>query len=88
MVNQIVNNFSFKIEENGCTDKTIQSTYLKSPLLKDKIHVCIFGQAHEIWLVIDKCVYASLHAHADVPSGTRSRPIIYASCEGSGETAH
>ena len=57
-------------------------------MFKDKIHVRVFGPAHEIWLFIDKCVNASLHAHAYVPSGTRSGPIIYASSEGSGETAH
>ena len=55
MVNQVVNNFSFKKDKNGCTDKTIQGTYLKSPLfvpglLRDRIHVDIFGPAHEMWL--------------------------------------
>ena len=63
-------------------------TSLCTRMLKDKIHVHVFGPAHAIWLLIDKCVNASLHAHAYVPSGTRSRLIIYASSEGSSETAH
>ena len=66
-------------------------TSLCTWMLKDKIHVLrIFGPADEIWFLIDKCVKfnASLHALAYVPSETRSRYIIYASSEGSGETAH
>ena len=62
-------------------------TFLCTGMLKDKLHV-VFGPAHEIWFLIDKCVNASLHALAYVPIETRSRPIIYASSEGSGETAH
>ena len=51
-------------------------TYLCTGMLKDKIHVHvrIFGPAHEIWLLIDICTNASLHAHAYVSSGTRNRP--------------
>ena len=48
----------------------------------------ICGNPDEIWVLVDICVNASLHALAYVPCETRSRPIIYASSEGSGETAH
>ena len=93
MVNQIVNNFSFKKEKiwmhrQNNSGYLFEVTSICTGMSKDKIHESIFGPAHEMWLLIDKCVNASLYAHAYVPSGTRSRPIIYASSEGSGKTVH
>ena len=93
MVNQIVNDFSLKkdkkwMHRQNNSGYLFEVTLLCSGMLKDKIHVRVFGLAHEIWFLIDKSVTTSLHALAYVPSETRSRPIIYASSEGSGETAH
>ena len=94
MVNQIVNDFSFLkkkkkwMHRQNNSGYLLEVTFLCFGMLKDKIHVRVFGPAHEIWFLIDKCVHASLHALAYVPSETRSRPIIYASSENSGETAH
>ena len=91
-MNQIVNNFSFKKEKKRMHRQNnsgylFEVTSLCTGMLKDKIHVRTFGPAHAIWLLIDVCTNASLHAHAYVSSET-SLPIIYASSEGSGETAH
>ena len=67
---------------------SFKATSLCTRMLKDKIHVRIFGTAHEIWLLIDESANASLHAHVYAYSGTGSRHIIYASNEESGETSN
>ena len=73
----MVNNFSFK-KEKKWIHRQNNSGYLFEVtsrcilMLKDRIHVRIFGPAHEMWLLIDICANASLHANAYVSSEARS----------------
>ena len=72
MVNTIVNDLRLKkwMHRQNNSGYLFEVTFLCTGMLKDKVHVLVFGPAHEIRFLINKCVNASLHALAYVPSET------------------